>query len=85
MMSTNRFIKFPGMSPFAIDKPYFTVGIGAGYDVSLDGSAQKILFSIHHDGKTCTLIPGEERVKINSKSVSRPTTLEYCDRIEQLR
>lgn len=81
-MSDKYYIKLPGKAPALIDKPYFTVGIGAGYDLCVDGLGQKILFTLHREQERICLIPGDEKIRINTKAISKSIALTPCDRIE---
>lgn len=77
-----RYLKIKGQKPVAIEKSYFTVGMGNGYDLALPSDKPRILFSVMNEGNRFSLIPGDEKVYINGKSVGRPTELEALDRIE---
>ena len=78
-----RYIKLPGSTPCLISKDYFTVGYGAGYDLGLeDASKNGILFSLRLQDSIHTLIPGEQKIRLNGRAVGRPSHLTLCDRIE---
>jgi len=76
------YLKFAGLPAAIIDKTYTTVGIGPGYDIALPGAYRRVLFSLHREEKKVSVIPGEEKLRINGRSVSAPTDLSPCDRIE---
>lgn len=77
-----RYLKIKGEKPVAIEKSYFTVGLGSGYDLSLPSSQSKILFSVMSENGKFSLIPGDEKIHVNGKSVGRALELEALDRIE---
>jgi hypothetical protein len=77
-----KYIKVKGQKAVALAKPYFTVGSGSGYDVSIPSTDNRIAFSIVQEGSDYVLVPGDEKVIVNSKTVSRSHRLEALDRIE---
>lgn len=77
-----KYIKVKGQKAVALAKPYFTVGSGSGYDVSIPSTDNRIAFSIVQEGSDYVLVPGDEKIIVNSKAVSRSHRLEALDRIE---
>jgi len=77
-----RYLKIKGSKPVAIEKSYFTVGLGNGYDLSLPSAESKIIFSVMNEQESYSLIPGEEKIYVNGKSISKSQVLEALDRIE---
>lgn len=82
MKTENYYLKLPNRGPVSLSKHLITVGIGAGYDVSLEGAGSRMLFSLQKEGRDLFLVPGEEKLRVNGKAVSRPEKLNVCDRIE---
>ncbi len=70
---------YPGV---AIDKPIFTVGIGEEYDLSIQGEKSQVLFSLQFENSKLSLIPGNQKVRVNGSSVGSLIHLKPCDRIE---
>lgn len=75
------FLKIGDQAAVRIDKVYFTVGTGRGYDISSGNEGDALAFTLHKQEGAIWIIPGNEKIKINGGTVSSPTRLEICDRI----
>lgn len=75
------YLKLPFCSPVPINKSYFTVGSGVGFDALVDGEEEKLFFAIQTDGEKSYLIPGNEKIRLNGKTVSSPIELHPCDQL----
>jgi transcriptional regulator with GAF, ATPase, and Fis domain len=81
-MTDKIFLKIGVSEPVEMIKPYTTVGMGVGHDVRVEGKEDKLLFAIEKMASDIRLIPGDGKISVNGKSVSRPTPLQRCDRLE---
>lgn len=77
-MKAMHYLKVAGGPAVAVEKDFFTVGYGAGYDLAVPGTGSGILFSLQ--GRL--LIPGDTKLRVNGKPVSDAIELSDCDRIE---
>lgn len=75
------FLKFNDQPAVRVDKVYFTVGSGCGYDASCGNDGDALAFTLHKQAGLTWIIPGSEKIRINGSTVSSPTRLETCDRI----
>ena len=76
------YLKFPDRPPIRVQKSYFTVGCGKGFDATVQGASERIYFSLHRDGTRVTLIPGAEKLWVNGRVTTKSVELVSCDRIE---
>ncbi|MBI4404316.1 MAG: sigma 54-interacting transcriptional regulator, partial [Deltaproteobacteria bacterium] len=76
------YLKVSGLQAVKIDKSFFTVGVGQSYDLGLGGVNNRVLFTLQTKDDVTFLIPGNEKIRRNGKSLSVTTRLEPCDRLE---
>lgn len=76
------YLKFPTRPPVPVNKAYFTVGCGKGFDAMVPGTYEQMYFTLHLNEGRVTLIPGTEKLWVNGRAVSKPVELLPCDRIQ---
>jgi transcriptional regulator with GAF, ATPase, and Fis domain len=81
-MNQTYYLKIASRAPVAVNKEFFTVGYGKGYDLGLEGLISGILFSIRIEANAFRLFPGERKLRVNGQPVTKPTPLHASDRIE---
>jgi DNA-binding NtrC family response regulator len=75
-------IKFPGRPAIPIQKPFFSVGTGAGCDAAFSESGEsRIAFTLHFEGGLLRLLPGKAKVKVNGRGWNASDILADCDRL----
>ncbi len=75
------YLKIATKPVITLSKPFFTVGRGAGYDLSLQGTKLELLFTLQSRGGEYWLLPGDEKISVNGKRVSGIERLVALDRI----
>ena len=76
------YLKAPGQAAVLLNKPYFSIGEGPGFDLSFPANQHRILFTVHREEDKWLLTPGTTKVWVNGRAVTRGFPLSPCDRIE---